>query len=384
MNITEFMGKELPPEVLEQLNVVGRIKFLLKPTSVSAISEAEGAPQEDALKEVQKDIDRLIDDVAKFEDLVKDLEDNADRLLEDMSIPLINDMVADACKQLGGDTITKPIYDKALTILQYIPMITTGQDPFLAALIGDGSITGPRLACADMGPTIGKILKLAKRNPYVAEEVIKDAGLEQKKKWLGMLGDMSLHLFNVLLWKTLWPILVDQLLINPIRIAVANVVDSVPGFFECTPSGKTPKIGRWKIKTKEWLKIFGRANRLLNQLRWFLLCKLVREIASSEYVPVVEGLDCSISPKCAQQGGQSIDGDFTEKIKFHEAADKLNETIDPSKNVDDPCITTEDFPGNKLKIPTKFGVSPECIQAAKVIVETVNSDAFTPPNTRSS
>jgi hypothetical protein len=385
MNISEFMGKELPPEVLEQLNVVGRIKYLLKPTVVSAISEAENQPVEDELKEVQKDIDGMIDDVAKLEDLVKELEDNADRLLADMNIPPANDMVADACKQLGGDTITKPIFDKALAIIDYIPMITTGQDPFLAALTGDGSISGPRLACSEMGPDIGKKLKLAKRVPYVAEEAIKDAGPEQKKKFNEMLAEMALHLLNVLLWKTLWPILVDQLLINSVRLSIAYPLDSIPGFFERTPTGKSPNILRWKIKSKDWLKTFGRANRALNQLRWFLLCKIVRLIAGQEYVPVVEGIDCSKGPKCAQQGGGPIDSKFDDNIKFHQAADKLNEAgTGEAGNVLDPCITIDDFPGNKPSVPKKFGVSPECIQAAKVIVESVISDAYTPPGERRS
>jgi hypothetical protein len=380
MNISDFMNKELPPEILEQLNVVGRVKFLLKPTVVSAVSEAEGSipvDTDDDLKKVRDDVSNIIDDIVKFEDLVEQLEDAADGLMADMNIPSPNDQVTDAVKQLGGDgNITKPIFDKALSIIDYTPMLTTGQDPFLTALTGDGFIDGERLECSELGPNLGKKIKLAKRTNYTAETIIKDAGSEQKKKWDDMMWDMAIHLMNILIWKTMWPILVDHLLINSVRISIANPLDSIPGFFRKTPNRKYPVIDMWRIKTKDWLKAFGRANRLLNQLRWFLLCKLPLKLlgkkTGQKYLPEVDGLDCATNPECAQQGGLPVDSGFDQKVTFDQASDFMNK--DP-----DPCIQDDDFPGTTPKVSTKFGITPECIQAAKVVVETVISDAFTPP-----
>jgi len=376
MNISDFMGKELPAEVLEQLNVIGRVKYLLKPTTSSAISTAEDQLEVDDIKKVENDISGLIDEVKDFEDIIKELEDTADKLLKDMNIPPSNEQVAEACKQLGGTSITKPILDKALAIIDYTPIMSLGQDPFLSSLTGDGRITGPRMACSEMGPNIAKSLTLKTRTPYQAEQAISEQKVEQNFLWWEKLRDMFSDLILTLLFQKLWPMLVDLLLINPLRMTVANTVDGIIGFFKKEP--------RWRKKSKEWLKQHGPINKLLNQMRWLLFCKVPPYPGNKlwptkkDYRPTdIADCNCNVSFLCAERGGAEGDYTFDGNIKTDQAIDHLF----PEKEFDkDPCIS-EDEATDKVRMitPQSFGVSPECIEAAKTIVETVMSKSFTPP-----
>ena len=373
INIADFMNKEIPPDILEQLQVVGRVKHFLKPTTTSAISTAEDQPYDSDQREVEKDINNLIDEVKVLEDLVEQLEDLADEHLKDMSIPPQNDMVAAAVKQLGGDTITKPILDKALTIIDYLAMMNLGQDPFLAALTGDGAVTGPRLACAEMDPQIGKQLKQKARNPYTAEQVVKDAGSDQEAAFQKKLADMMIDILLNLLFKKLWPFIVD-IGINSLRLAVANPLDGLIGFFQSSP--------RFRRKKAEWLKSHGACNKALNWLRKLLLCSIPPHPGGvmntkTDYRPQVEDLNCSeVKDKtCPPITDSQSDIPESKDTKTSEYMGSVTDAVDNGG-----CVDSNDLMENiKMKTPETFGVSPECIESAKIVINAVESDIFTPP-----
>lgn len=376
--IADFIGRELPPEILEQLKVVGRVKQFLKPTSTSAVSQAEDKPEvptDPSLsteREIQDEISKLIDDVKDFEDQVEQLEDLADEHLKDMAIPAANDLVASAIKQLGGeDVITKDILDKALTIMDYVPMLMApGIDPVLAALTGDGVLVGAPLACKDITPNIGKSLKLKKRTVEAAEVAIVDQGNNIQEQFDKKLQDMLKDFILTLWWKKLWAsLVVDMTIINPLR-QFANPVDKTIGFFK-------KKV--FKVKNDEWVKKNGQLNKILDRLRKFLLCK----VPPTNYKPdqTEYKYDCKQMPKDCPPIPvvDEFPGDNAKKaFEFNDQGGSDNPDV---QQPDQSCFDSNDLLKNRDNQPSPemFGCSPDCIKAAKVILEAVQADAYTPP-----
>ena len=373
IKMSDFMNQQIPADVLAQLEIVGRVKHFLKPTTTSAISTPEDQPGDGEQRQVEKNINDIIDEVKELEDLIEQLEDLADHHLKDMSIPPQNDIVAEACKQLGSDTITLPIVEKALTIMDYLPMMTFGQDPFLSALTGDGSIDGPRLNCSDIDPKIGNQIRLSKKDPYTAEQTIKDMGVKQAADQKKKLKDMMIDFINQLFFKKLWPFIVDLAIINPARIIAAKPIDGITGFFRHI-RGKWEKEKKWRKKTDPWLVENGYVNKAITWLRQLLLCRIPKlSTGSDQYYPELEGLKCDGKPSNCPDTKPGEDDVTSDKPKDYMAGvmDSVAGEI---------CISDNELMGkSQPKMSTSFGVSTECVDAAKTVLEATLADAFTPP-----
>jgi hypothetical protein len=354
--IADFVGKELPPDILEQLKIVGRVRHFLKPTSVSAVSQSENQPEVSTTpllnteREVQDNISGLIDEVKEFEDQVEQLEDLLDEHLKDMAIPAVNGLVSEAIKQLGGDEglITKEILDKAISIMDYFPIMSLGQDPVLAALTGDGTLTGPYLQCNEITSSIGKEIKLIKRDAPSPENSIKDTSMtiadNHEKRMKSMMLDIILNLW----WNVLWTkFVVDMVIINPLRQMYAFPYDSAICFFKKSP--------RFKI------------NKLLNKARKLLLCEIPPKFYKN-YKPFVE-IDCkNIEPKCSKEGERAEISSKDLGVIYDEIGDNT------------PCFNGDEFVDKaNTDQPTGFGCPPECVKAAKIVLDAIMSDALTPP-----
>lgn len=389
--IADFVDKEIPPEVIKQLQTIGRIQHILKPTTTSAISTSEIQEQVigDRLlteKDVQDNIDRLINEVVDFENKVEQLEDLLDEHLKDMSIPPSDNRISDAAKKLGSSdgNITKEVFDKALAMMDLFPLLTTGQDPVLTALIGDGSVDGPWLNCNEITSSIAKNLKILEKGTFVSEQTIKDQSSKIAEQHEKRLANMALEFILILWWNQLWPrVVVDMTIIGPIKNALATPVDSLFGFFQKKP--------RFKMKNKEWCQKNGPIHKILTKLRIFLLCK-IPPIFYKRYIPSVEiidekgiKVDCSsINSKCNPEQERN---QFTPDNK--NPIDQLGKIMDEISGTDGegnqtseglPCFTDNDLIGLTSKEqPTGLGCSPDCINASKIVLDAVLSDALSAP-----
>ena len=61
IRMADFIDKEIPKEVLDQLKVFGRIQHVLKPTVTSAISRAEDTPEIPTDKNLETERIRFLD-----------------------------------------------------------------------------------------------------------------------------------------------------------------------------------------------------------------------------------------------------------------------------------------------------------------------------------
>lgn len=396
--IADFIDKQLPPDILEQLKIIGRVKQYLKPTTTSAVSQAEDQPEIasdgsspglSTERELDQELDRLIDEVKDFENQVEQLEDLADEHLKDMAIPPANDMIADAVNQLGGKDgiITQEIFDRAQSIVDYTPLMSLGIDPVLAALIGDGSITGPRLKCAEIAPNLAKQLKFRPRGIDTAESTLEDMGQKMSEQHDKKMKDFMIEFILMLWWNQLWPkFVVDLAIINPLRQTYANPYDSYISFFldfskfsgEC----KNKKRFRFKSKTcvqgtaaNSYADSKGPINQVLNLVRMILLCWLPRKFYP-DYKPAIE-IKCLPMPGPCKDN--DIENDFESFGGIGAAFGKLLGQIMDIFNENTPCVDTESLAGQADKtVPTMFGCSPDCIKAAKIVLDAVMVDAFTP------
>lgn len=375
--ISEFVGQEIPPEVLEQLKVADRIKYFLRPTSTSAVSQSEQKSDStpDSLitqDDVNKDIDDLINEVKDFENLVEQLEDMVDEHLKDMSIPPADQRTADAIKVLdpnGDGNITKDVLDKAMAIMDYLPLMSLGQDPVLAALTGDGTIDGPWMECNEITSSLANQLNNPPRNEYEADSSIKDQSTKIADNHEKRMVQMMLETLLMLWWNMLWPkIVVDAAIINPIRMSVANPTDSLILFFK-----KVENVRRFKKKPKELLVKHGPINKLLNRLRILLLCKIPPPLYK-RYKPMVE-IDCKDANTPCPPPKEEKEFSPDNKNAMTQMGNMMDEIGDA------PCFTNEELLGNiNNKQPEGFGASPSCAAAAKIVLDAVLADALTPPD----
>lgn len=385
--ISEFIDKQLPQEILEQLKVADRVKFFLKQTNTSAFSQSENKPEIqigddgspssglDTLRQVEDNISGLIDNVKDFEDQIEQLEDLVDEHLKDMAIPSTNDTVAKAVNQLGGTNgiITKEVMDTAQTILDYFPLMSMGQDPVLAALIGDGTLSGPYSKCNEITPDIGKKITLSKQDIHTVESTIKDHASKENETHDKKMKDMTIDILLTLWWKKLWPMfVVDMSILNPIR-AIIYPVDSFIGFFQKT---------KFRRKSAQWIKDNGPLNKIINRLRNVLMC----DIPPINYKPdVIEfNLNCKNSDNetCSEKNPikQQTEGSPRDNLKTGNLGG-MDVIIDDLG--DGPCIDLNDLKKNmNSSKPSTFGCSPECVEAARLVMDRILEDALTPPETR--
>ena len=364
--IEELLGKEIPADIYEQLQIAGRVRQFLKPTSVSAVSTS--AQDRDAVPQALDDeIDTRIDDIVELENLVEQLEDMSDKLLADMSIPPINDRVADAAKEMGSEdgTITKDVFDNARATLELFPLMVMGQDPALAALVGDGTIDGDWVNCNEITQALSETFRTPPRNDYEADAVIADKQADIADKHEKRLAQIFLDMLLQLFWNMLWPkFIVDAAIINSLRLSIANPVDAIIGFF---------KKKRFKRKSKDWLSKNGPINKALNRLRNILICKIPPRMYE-KYKPIVE-IDCrNIDSDCPPEPPEIQRSVKNEKGSLAQMGEFMDDVSEPY------CFTPEEFlEGIDDTKPTGLGASPTCAKAATIVLEAVVSDALTPP-----
>lgn len=367
--INNLVGQEIPQEILDQLKIINRIKFPLKSTVASAVSTSAQVPVEgpDDLVTVEKELDEIISKVDFLETLVEELEDLTDTHLKDMSIPPVNATISAAASRLGSPTgnITKDVLDKAIAIIDYFPIMSLGQDPVLAALVGNGTIDGNWMQCDKITAGLAKQFTLKNLKDYKAEDDIPNQQQEIVEQHNKRLEQMVVQILLMLWWNMLWAkFLVDMSIINPTRLLVATPMDGLIGFFQ---AGKTPVGKPFTRKNKEWIQGNGLLNKLVTRVRLILLCKLP-PLLWSEYQPPKD-LDCSKISNCppplqanTKEPGKELKG--------------LKDLLDEATS-DQPCEEAKSFIGDfKSVLPTGLGASPDCVQAAKVVLDAVLADAL--------
>ena len=376
--LADFVNKEIPQEILEQLLVANRIKHILKPTITSAVSTSSQV--KDQTPDINNTIDNLINEVKDLENLVEQLEDMVDEHLKGMDIPP-SPRVADSVKTLdpnGTGNITKEVLDKALAIIDHLPMLTLGTDPILAALVGDGTINGPWFNCNDFSAGLTDSLTNPPRDDLQAEDGIKDQGDKiadnHEKRMLAMVLEILLMLW----WNMLWTkFVVDAAIINPIKVAIAWPLDALVGFFTSTPDRNPPAKKRFKKPNGAWLDKHGVITKILRKLRNKLLCMPYK--IYPRYKPMVEILDDNGKPvNCKDINGscppEQPAKEFTSDNK--KMADLMSEITEDFIG-QDFCFTDEQLRGSLDKLlPNGPGTSPECVKAAKIVLDAVLSDAL--------
>ena len=377
--LADFVNKEIPPEVLEQLKIADRIRYVLKPTSTSAVSTSAQMP--DLTPDVK--IDDLIKDVKDFEDLVEQLEDMVDDHLKEMSIPPETPRIADAIKTLdpnGPGTITKDVLDKALAIMDHLPMLTLGTDPVLAALVGDGTINGPWFNCNDFSAGLTDQLTNPPRDETTAETGIKDQSEKIANNHEKRMLEMILEILLMLWWNMIWcKFVVDFSIINPIKVAIAWPFDKIVGFFMKTTDRNPPAKRSFKKPDAQWLDANGPITKLLKKLRVRLLCLPYK--IYPRYKPTVDIIDekgrkvnCSSIVKTCPPENEQQQKEFTSDNK--RMADLMSEITEDFAG-QSFCFTDDDLQGlaNTL-LPSGPGTSPECVKAAKVVLDAILADAL--------
>ena len=371
-DINDLIGASIPPEVAEQLRVLGRVKFTPKDTSPSAVSrsgEDYVSPEE---QQGINDQDAMLAHIGEMEDLVEQMEDMLDDLLKDMNIPVPQGSALEsAVRNLGGDgsNINKDIVDTALAIIDNAPALYTGSDPFLAGL-GEGKIDGPFMNCSSITRAAASTWNSSNPDLSDPEKPIIDNSTKIAEEFEQSKANMIIEMIQMLFWNILWAkYIVDVVIINPIRTIVAMPVDSLVMFFK-KACGKR----RFKKKSNDCIKSKGPLNRALNKLRCILLCeppKLLWDI--ERYQPMVENFNCNCKNtklgKCPENLTTSQDIDEDGDIK--EMENILNDLF-PDK---DPCISQDDLLNNADRLNAdKFGAPPQCLSSAKIVLEAVIYD----------
>jgi hypothetical protein len=235
VDIADLAGQQIPEEILEQLKVFGRVQYPLGKTVTSAVSTSAGDIDQEEIDELAT-VSGLIAHVASMEDLATQIEDMIDDLTADMNIPVpdSNRSLQDAVTALGGDgAITRDVFDKAQSLLAHAQILTNGYDPVMAALNGNGKIQGDYLDCDQVTRSIAATWNTPPPNEYAPEDPIKDEASKIADDYEQNLGQMIIEILQNMFFNMIWPkYLVDLAIINPIRILVANPVDSLICFFK--------------------------------------------------------------------------------------------------------------------------------------------------------
>jgi len=389
--VDQLIGSEVTPEFLNEMMVEGRISFPFKPTTTSAISKPGDQSDDDG------DINKYLNNVKDNEDQIKLLEDMRDDMLKGMKIPPISDDIAEAAKKLGSldGTITKKEFDIAETILDpdiFIPN-QIGIAPDIGALIGNGNLTGNFVACHEVTQSIADNWKITGQNTGTTPEEDKHKAdntvQKAKKKYERKLLDMFVYIFRMLWWNEIWPRMVVFHL-EMIEKLVAVPID-IPFLI----------LRFFKKFTKKNFYKYGPIHRLLNIVKIFLLCTLPKKIwkdynprdeikifYNNKMMPVKDM--CILADDCEECNGEdtqgnksyssnadgNVDGFPTGQKKARDmqtgVRDKLNDEMDTSDPTCAPFKLSDLFKEEPIAGP---GLSPECVEAAKKILDAVYEDA---------
>lgn len=375
VQISDLVGQAIPPEVLEQLRVLGRVKFDTKKTRVSAVSTS-------ATEYVHPDdgddaaiVSGLLNHVKEMDDLANQMEDMIDDLTKDMNIPVVDDGVADAVRTLDpasdGSHITRDVLDRAVATIDHAPMLVTGSDPVLTAMTGDGKLDGKFLNCDEIGRAIAEAWNTANPKDYSPEDPVIDAGEKFANDFEKSKRNMLIEIVLMLWWNIIWAkFIVDLVIINPLRFMIAIPIDKIVLFFK-----NKCGIRRFKKKPVDCIKKEGPINKALNKLRKVLLCKIPLKLYDKKrYKPMVQKpIDCTdVDDNCVPE---NLSGPEIDKDGGMEELGKALTTIFS----EDPCVTSEEFTKllDQLK-PEDLGTSPECLEASRKVLGAVIADALTP------
>jgi len=383
-SIETLAGQSIPPEIAEQLKVLGRINFPLKNTTVSAVSSAADQPSASEISNEAK-INGILNHVKDMEDLTEQLEDMLDQLTKNMNIPVdpTNGPLKAAVKSLGGDgsSIDKDLFDTAQAIIDHAPiLVAMGYDP-IGSILGNGKLDGPFFNCDEITRGIASVFNEADPDSLSPEAPLRNAANDIAKTFEENKAKQVLEMLLMLWWNMLWPKFVIMLsIVNPTRIVIAYPMDSLITFFK----DMRPQCNkrRFEIKPKECLKNYGPINKILNKLACFLLCKIPPKLYK-RYKPMVEPTefqvlengrltpcDCGTISDCPPENtsGPNFDksGDFDEMGNLME-------------NVNDPCANVDDFLDNvDTTQPEGLGMNPNCLDAARQVLDAIINDALTP------
>lgn len=375
----DLVEKTIPPEVLEQLKILGRVKFTPKPTTVSAVSTV-GSDEDQQTIDDATAASGLIDHVADMEDIAGQIEDMIDDLTKDMAIPVTNDTLRDAVKSLDpngdGSTITKDVFDKAQAIINHAPIMINGYDPFLTALTGNGTVNGDYLDCDQVTRSIASTWNTPPPNSYSAEQSIKDESSKIADEHEKNLGKMILEILQMFFFNMLWAkYLVDLSIINPTRVMIANPVDSVFCFFK-----KMCDKPRFSIKPPDCLKEKGPLNKILNKIRCFLMCVPPAKLWDiKKFKPMVSNFNCDCEKfikRCPPDSKLDSGG---EEDKLPAGMERALDTLFPAD--EEFCVTPSGIIGEAdTTQPEGLGIPPQCLKNAQFILEAVVADALSPPD----
>lgn len=382
-NLDDYLNQEIPPDLANRLKVAGRVEQILKDTKVSAVSVAGDQPIPDAqLDEINKEIDELIDSINFMEDLVEQLEDMSDDQLKNMAIPPATPRVAAAAKSLGSPdgTINKDVLDQALLIDQVAPMLLTGTDPVAAALTGQGIVdpnSGTFLNCNEITRALVKELEFLQNsninNPNIS---LSDLNQDISAAHEDSMARMMLEIILKLIWNILWvKMVVDHAIINPARVIVANPLDSIILFF-------SHDCGRFKKPSSECREQNGPINKLLNQLRNTLICKVPPKFYK-RFNPMDHDVVCPKKEfKCPESSdaGRSMENDSDTNAKG--SLNKMTEIV--NELFPDACVDSDMLLGlARCSDPSGPGLPPECYNSAIVILSAILDNSLNPPDDES-
>ncbi len=384
-DIENLAGQEIPPEIAEQLKVLGRVHFPLKDTTASAFSSSSEQPSADEVENESR-IKDILDHVKNMEDLTEQLEDMLDQLTKNMNIPVdaSNTALVNAIKSLGGDgsNIDKELFDKAQAIIDHAPiMIAMGLDP-IGVILGNGKLDGPFMNCDEITRGVAKVWNEADPDSFTPDAPLKDAASEIAKTFEENKAKQVLEMLLMLWWNMMWPKFIIMLtIVNPIRTLIAYPLDTIITFFK----SMKPQCNKlaFKFKPKECLKNYGPLNKALNKLACFLLCKIPPKLYK-RYKPMIDPSEfkilkngklvpcnCATLEKCPPS--KTKDPDKFDKDKGMTEMGKLMDSID------DNCVEESDYlDGVDTKQPEGLGLNPNCLDAARQVLDAVLSDALTP------
>lgn len=390
MNIEDLIGQRISSDILEQLKVEGRVKFDIKPTAAPDVkSTGESDYSNPDIDEEKRDIPELINHIKDMESLVEDLENLSNNLLKDMNIAPANPTVAKAAKRLGSPdgNITKDILDTALAIMDYLPIMTMGQDPILGALTGDGRTDGEWADCSEITKGFADKLKATIRSRV--EEQKLNIPMETKESWMKQQTNMMWYILKMLFWNMIWvKFIVDMCVVNPIKVMIARPFDGIVCFFR--RFDKEEKLGSKTIATKrrfkaasyDQLEFYGKVHNILRNIRIKLLCvpyKIWKDYDPPEDPVTGEKFSCTEANQPCIKGKQVSASKFDTTGSGKVTNDALGSMVDDANSSANDCVDIEDIIGSFQDQITKgVGMSPECAAAAQLILDAVVADAVVP------
>lgn len=374
----DLINRQIPPEILDQLQVLGRIQFKPEDTTPSAVSTTGTTPD----TTVADNLSGVLSHVAEMEGLSKQIEDMIDQLTKDMAIPVDpnNSTLKAAVQSLSptgdGSTITKDIFDTAMALIDHASILTMGYDPFLAALTGDGSLKGSYLNCSDVTRDIAKTWEVAKSAPSSPSQPIADQTAKIEDNYAKQLAQMVIEILQNFFFNMLWPkYMVDLSIINPIRLMIANPLDSIICFFKNLKRGCGDRAGAFTVKSPDCLKLNGPVNKALTKFRCFLLCIPPRKLWDpTKYKPMVDISHCHCvdlqpCPPAPAPVNPGVDRDS----KLGGMSNLMDSLFDASVPT---CSDT--LSGVPSQNAAGLGVPPQCLQNATTVVNAVVADALSP------